>query len=290
MGFVAVLAAVALLVILLQVVPWPFAFGVGLVLIAVLVDRIFSGPDRRLMRKMRILLRDEERFDGLLLACLPVEVTGLEHPPRTSQCSGCRAESALEKLTGVRKLVATVTTGSVSFWSTRGREIELVARYPYREIRGLKQLEGAFSLLAMFRRQPLDPDRLPLKNGSRHKLLLSFDDFSSVYLEARVRWDATMFHEAYGVVAGNLTLQALTLLSIKNDVTAATLTETLGSKHVAVTRELVKRRLADSAKTDSGEVLKLTPDGAYELVQQWVQISRNLRFTDPMESPALYPE
>jgi hypothetical protein len=97
-----------------------------------------------------------------------------------------------------------------------------------------------------------------------------------------------MFHEAYGVVAGNLTLQALTVLITKNEVTVATLTETLGSKNRAVAGELIKRGLADSGEQEA--VLKLTPDGAYELVQQWVQLSRNFRFTDPMESPALYPE
>ncbi|HZX06465.1 hypothetical protein, partial [Kribbella sp.] len=196
------MAIVALVIVLLLVVGF-------------VADRVLSGPDRRLLRQFRAVLRTSDLFDGIVMACLPVTVGTAEHPPRVSDCPGCRADEVRRTLADHPHVVAVVTSGSLSFWTrppwwSRSAPTR-VSAYAFGRLRGLRQVEGAYSLLGQLRRSPVDPDRMPLKAASKHKFLLLFDDYSGLYLQARVKWDATLFHEAYSVVSGNVPMQALSL-------------------------------------------------------------------------------
>lgn len=287
MGCIAFMVALALIAILLKLLPTWVAAVVGAVVLVVVLDRMFSGPDRRMLRSMRAVLRESGTFDGLMMACLPVTVAGFEHPPRRSVCDDCRGEVLQRTLAGKRRIVAVVTSGSLSFWTRRplwsrsGPVATRITSFPFGSLRGLRQIEGAYSLLGGFRRAPVDPDRMPLKSATKHKLLLLFDDYSGTYLQARVRWDATMFHEAYSVVSGNVTMQALSL-ALTGGESDQPLTERLGLKPDAtVVRELRQRELIDADG-------KLTPNGAVEIINDWYESTRTLRFVDPTESPESY--
>lgn len=280
MGTVVLLVVIVGAAVLLRVLPWWAAAVAGLLLVAFVVDRVLSGPDRRLLRRMRQAVRKPEYFDGLVMGCLPVIAGPGEHPPRVSDCPGCWADEVHEALAQQRRLVAVVTSGSLSFWTRprfRGETVR-VASFPFGRLRGLRQMEGAYSLLGQMRRSPVDPDRLPLKAASKHKFLLLFNDYSGLYLQARVKWDATLFHEAYGVVSSNVPMQALSLALTGREPLAPR----LGIKRDAsILADLRRRGLLADGDT-------VTPEGSIELIQHWLESSRTLRFVDPTEPPESY--
>ncbi|MGZ0152661.1 hypothetical protein ACXJJ3_36780 [Kribbella sp. WER1] len=260
--------------VLVRVLPWWAAVLAGLPVIVFVVDRVWSGPDRRLLRRFRKVLQTSDEFDGIVMACLPVIVGDVEHPPRVSDCSGCRAEEVRRTLAGRPGPVAVVTSGSLSFWKRSDR----VASYPFGRLRGLRQVEGAYSLLGQLRRSPVDPDRMPLQAASKHKFLLLFDDYSGLYLQARVKWDAALFHEAYSVVSGNVAMQALSLALTARKP----LPRQLGIDHGAgVLSDLRRRGLLDHAD-------EITLAGTDELLQHWLESSQTLRFVDPTVPPENY--